>query len=306
MDLSPEMRQKLLAFQRVEITENHIYSRLAGTVRSPENRQVLEKIVADEMRHYQQWHSYTGQDVSPDRWAISKYYWTSRVLGFTFGVKLMENAEEKAQGGYEQLKDVIPEAEAIMEDEQEHETALLGMLDEERLRYTGSMVLGLNDALVELTGALAGLTLALRDAKLIALTGSVTGIAAALSMAASSYLSIKSEEPTPTHSPDAQRPSGSRVGKNPLKASVYTGVTYILTVMVLIFPYLILSNYFVSLACTLAAAIGIIAGFNYYISVARSEPFKSRFLEMAGLSLSIAAFSFLVGFVMRTLFGVDV
>ncbi len=290
MDLSPEMRQKLLAFQRVEITENHIYSRLAGTVKSVENRRVLERIAADEMRHYEQWRTYTKENVAPDHWAISKYFWISRILGFTFGVKLMENAEDKAQGGYEQLLALIPEAEAIMKDEQEHETALLGMLDEERLRYTGSMVLGLNDALVELTGALAGLTLALRDAKLIALTGSVTGIAAALSMAASSYLSTKSEETT----------------KNPLKASVYTGVAYILTVLVLIFPYLVLANYFVSLACTLVAAIGIIAAFNYYISVARSEPFKSRFLEMAGLSLGVAAFSFLVGFLLRTLFGVDV
>ena len=61
-----------------------------------------------------------------------------------------------------------------------------------------------------------------------------------------------------------------------------------------------------SLACTLTAAIAIIAAFNYYIAVARSEPFKTRFLEMAGLSLSVAGFSFLVGFVMRTLFGVDV
>jgi len=298
MDLSPEIRQKLLIFQRVEITEHHIYNRLAGAVKSPENRRVLERIAADEMRHYEQWRAYTGEDVAPDHRAISEYFWISRILGFTFGVKLMESAEEKAQGGYEQLRGMIPEAEAIMKEEQEHETALLGMLDEERLRYTGSMVLGLNDALVELTGALAGLTLALRDARLIALTGSVTGIAAALSMAASSYLSTKSEETTPT--------DGGARGKNPLKASVYTGVAYILTVGVLIFPYLILSNYFVSIACTLAAAIGIIAAFNYYISVARSEPFKSRFLEMAGLSLGVAAFSFLVGFVLRTVFGVEV
>jgi VIT1/CCC1 family predicted Fe2+/Mn2+ transporter len=290
MELSPEVRRKLLTFQRIEITENHIYSRLAGTVKSPENRKVLEKIAVDEMRHYEQWRRYTGENVAPDHGAISKYFWISRILGFTFGVKLMEKAEEKAQGGYEQLVGVIPETEAIMMDEQEHETALLGMLDEERLRYTGSMVLGLNDALVELTGALAGLTLALRDAKLIALTGSVTGIAAALSMGASSYLSTKAEDTT----------------KNPLKASVYTGVAYILTVVVLIFPYLVLSNYYVSLACTLTAAIGIIAAFNYYIAVARDEPFKSRFLEMAGLSLGVAAFSFLVGFLLRTLFGVEI
>ena len=36
-----------------------------------------------------------------------------------------------------------------------------------------------------------GFTLALSDSKLIALTGSITGIAAALSMASSEYLSTK-------------------------------------------------------------------------------------------------------------------
>ena len=221
---------------------------------------------------------------------IAKYFWISRIFGFTFGVKLMETAEGKIQGDYGQLQGVIPEARTIMQEEEQHEKALLGMLDEERLRYTGSMVLGLNDALVELTGALAGLTLALRDAKLIALTGSVTGIAAALSMAASSYLSTKSDD----------------TAKNPFKASIYTGVAYIVTVLILILPYLLLSNYFVSLGCTLAAALAIIALFNYYISVAKSEPFKGRFLEMAGLSLGVAGFSFLVGLLMRTLFGVEV
>jgi VIT1/CCC1 family predicted Fe2+/Mn2+ transporter len=290
MSISAAVRQKLLAFQRNEITEHHIYRRLARTIKSPANRQVLEHIAGDERRHYETWRAYTQQEVAPNRWSIAKYFWISRVFGFTFGVKLMETAEGRMVGDYGQLQDVIPEMRTIMQDEEQHEKALLGMLDEERLRYTGSMVLGLNDALVELTGALAGLTLALRDAKLIALTGSVTGIAAALSMAASSYLSTKSDD----------------TSKNPFKASLYTGVTYILTVGILILPYLLLSNYFVSLGCTLAAALAIIALFNYYISVARGEPFRGRFFEMAGLSLGVAAFSFLVGLVLRVLFGVSV
>jgi len=290
MSISEDLRQKLLAFQKSEITEYHIYAKLAQTVKSAENRQVLEHIAYDELRHAEQWRAYTQQDVTPDRWSIAKYFWISRIFGFTFGVKLMETAEGKIQGDYGQLQEVIPEARTIMQEEEQHEKALLGMLDEERLRYTGSMVLGLNDALVELTGALAGLTLALRDAKLIALTGSVTGIAAALSMAASSYLSTKSDD----------------TAKNPFKASIYTGVAYIITVLILILPYLLLSNYFVSLGCTLVAALAIIALFNYYISVAKSEPFKGRFFEMAGLSLSVAGFSFLVGLLLRTLFGIEV
>jgi VIT1/CCC1 family predicted Fe2+/Mn2+ transporter len=228
--------------------------------------------------------------VAPDRWAVWKYYWISRILGFTFGVKLMERNEEAAQGGYGQLRAAIPEAEAIMHEEGQHEAALLQMLDEERLRYTGSMVLGLNDALVELTGALAGLTLALQDTQLIALTGSITGIAAALSMGASEYLSVKSED----------------TAKNPLRASTYTGVAYLITVLLLILPYLVLQNYYLCLALTLAGALLIIALFNYYISVARDEPFKGRFLEMAGLSMGVAAFSFLVGFVLRQVLGIEV
>jgi len=38
----------------------------------------------------------------------------------------------------------------------------------------------------------------------------------------------------------------------------------------------------------------------------KDEPFRRRFLEMAGLSLSVAALSFLVGFVLRTVLGVGV
>jgi VIT1/CCC1 family predicted Fe2+/Mn2+ transporter len=154
----------------------------------------------------------------------------------------------------------------------------------------GSIVLGLNDALVELTGALAGLTLALQNTKLIALTGLITGIAAALSMAASEYLSTKSEE----------------TEKHPVRASAYTGVAYVGTVLILILPYLILENFYLCLGCTLVAAVLIIGFFNYYISVAKDVPFGRRFLEMTGVSLGVAALSFLIGFVIRSFLGVEI
>jgi VIT1/CCC1 family predicted Fe2+/Mn2+ transporter len=290
MKITSEQHQRLLSFQRNEISEHHIYNKLARTMSSPENKRVLERIAADELRHYGEWKKYTGQEVPPDRFKIWKYTWISRVFGITFGVKLMERGEVGAQGNYAEMKDVIPQAESIQREEHEHEQELLGMLDEELLRYTGSMVLGLNDALVELTGALAGLTLALQDTALIALTGSITGFAAALSMAASEYLSTRTEDTV----------------KNPLKASLYTGVAYLITVIVLIAPYLILSNYYLCLTFTLIAAVLIIAGFNYYISVAKDEPFRRRFLEMAGVSLGVAGVSFLIGLLMRKFLGVNV
>ena len=203
----------------------------------------------------------------------------------------MENGEKGAQVNYDQIREHIPEIDNWIEDEHKHENSLIDMLDEERLQYAGSVVLGLNDALVELTGALAGLTLALQNVELIALTGLITGVAASLSMAASEYLATRSEKNTDKH---------------PVRAAIYTGIAYISTVTILILPYLLFENYFLDLALALIAGVVIIAVFNYYISVAQDESFKDRFIEMAGLSLSVAAFSFGIGYLIRIFLGVEI
>jgi VIT1/CCC1 family predicted Fe2+/Mn2+ transporter len=200
----------------------------------------------------------------------------------------MERGEDRASRGYGLMAAEIPGLGKIAADEAEHEKSLLAMLDEERLRYVGSIVLGLNDALVELTGALAGFTLALGDTKIITLAGLVTGISAAFSMAASDYLSSKAEG-------------------DPLagKSALYTGVAYIITVFLMILPYLLVGSKFMALGVTLCIVIAIIAGFNFYISVAKELDFKRRFLEMALISMGVAAFSFLVGWALKGVLGVE-
>jgi VIT1/CCC1 family predicted Fe2+/Mn2+ transporter len=290
MKIDEETRQKILPYQRNEITEQQIYTRLAQAAASPANRQVLLRIAEEERQHYAFWKTYTGRDVAPDEFKVWKYYLISRLLGFTFGAKLMENGEGDAQVAYTGLREIIPDIDALVEDENRHENSIIELLDEEALRYTGSVVLGLNDALVELAGVLTGLTFALQNTQLIALTGSITGIAAALSMAASEYLSTKAEGRTR----DASR------------AALYTGVAYIITVALMILPYLLVPNLYVCLALALAAAIAIIAAFNYYIAVVKDLDFKARFLEMAALSFGVAGLTFLISLAIRLLFGVNI
>ncbi len=290
MKLGEDIHKKVLQFQQTEITEFHIYSRLAKKIKSPENAQILERIAQDELRHYNEWKGYSGQDVEPAWARVWWYYFISRIFGYTFGIKLMEHGEEEAQKNYSSVASIIPDANRLQHEEDVHEEKLIAMLSEERLEYAGSVVLGLNDALVELTGALAGLTLALQDVKLIALSGLITGIAASMSMAASEYLSTRSEKTT----------------KQPVRAAIYTGIAYIITVTLLVLPYLLFKNYYLDLAITLTIAIIIIAVFNYYISVAKEESFRERFLEMAGLSLSVALFSFVIGYFIRQWLGIEV
>lgn len=290
MQLSESVRKQVLKFQRTEITEHHIYKRLATKVKSPENAQIMDKIAQDELRHYNEWKRYSEQDVQPDWPKVWWYYLISRVFGYTFGIKLMEQGEQAAQHNYAQVAATIPDADRLQHEEDVHEEQLINMLDEERLQYAGSVVLGLNDALVELTGALAGLTLALQNVKLIALSGLITGIAAAMSMAASEYLSTRSED----------------TDKHPVRAAIYTGIAYIGTVFLLILPYLLFDNFYLDLAWALVTAVIIIAIFNYYISVAKGEPFRERFLEMAGLSLGVAVFSFVIGYFIRLWLGIEI
>jgi VIT1/CCC1 family predicted Fe2+/Mn2+ transporter len=289
-ELDKKTRDIILTSQKNEITEHIIYSKLSQAVKDEQNKEILKQISDDEKRHYHFWKKYTNKDVKPDRFKIWWYYLISRIFGITFGIKLMERGEEDAQVIYEKISEQVPSAEQIVYDEGIHEQKLVNMIDEDRLKYISSIVLGLNDALVELTGALAGFTLALQNTNLIGVTGLITGIAASLSMGASEYLSTKSEESE----------------KIPAKAALYTTVAYVLTVILLIFPYLIITNVYLCLGLALIDAIVIILIFTFYVSVAKEIEFKKRFLEMALISLGIAGLSFVIGYLVNTIFNVAV
>ncbi|HEY4787844.1 MAG TPA: VIT1/CCC1 family protein, partial [Bacteroidales bacterium] len=239
LNLTTAHIEALKKFQKNEITEYHIYTRLSKVIKNPNNAAVLERIGKEEKAHYEVWKKYTQTEVKPNFLRIHWFYYISKIFGITFGIKLLEHGEEGAQKAYAKYLADIPEAKRIMEEEDAHEHELIGLIDEERLKYVGSIVLGLNDALVELTGALAGLSLALQNTKVIAMAGLISGIAAGFSMAAADYLSQKADE-------------GS---KNAVKSATYTGLAYFITLFLLIAPYLLLSHYMVCLGVTICIAI---------------------------------------------------
>ena len=267
--------------QQNELTESVIYEGIAKFAKGEQNKETLLRLAREEKAHYEIWKSYTGVEMKPQKLKVFWYKLVARVLGFTFAVKLMESGEEAAQDEYALLAEEVPESALIRQQEEEHEEAL---------QYVGSMVLGLNDALVELTGSLAGFTFAMQNTRLIALSGLIIGISATFSMASSEFLAARSEGRS-----DA------------LKSCAYTGAAYLVTVVLLIAPYLIFGNaqYMLALICMLAVVILIIAGFTYYTSVAQGEPFGSRFAEMAIISVSVAVLSFFVGILAKKFLGVD-
>lgn len=289
--LTPAVYRRVLQMQQDELNGSMVYEYIAGRQKDQNNRSALLEIAKAEHSHYEVWKSYTGKDMRPNRLKIGFFKLVSCILGDTFTIKFLENGEDLGADEIRAIAGEIPEARALIQEEEEHEARLMAMVDEERLHYIGSMVLGLNDALVELTGTIAGLTLALANTRLVALAAIITGVSATLSMAASNYL--------------AERASGNA---NALKSSLYTGMAYLITVALLVLPFLLLPNNLslAALGIMLVTVVLVILLFNLYISVAQDEPFLRRFGEMAAISLGVALISFAIGLLAKFLLGVDV
>ena len=288
---SKEHLELLKSFQKDEITASKLYYVLADRIKDEKNKEIMLKMAQEENAHSLIWKQYTKQDVKPNLFKVFFYSVVNYLLGYTFVIKLLEANEYDGISSMEAVKEHFPEIEHIVAQEKAHEKYLIDMLDEERLNYTGAMVLGLNDALVELTGAIAGLTFVLMNTKLIAMSGVITGIAATLSMASSNYL--------------AERANGN---SNAIKASIYTGIAYLITVVFLTLPYLLLPNnmYVAALLSMIAIVVTLIYSFSFYIATVKSEKVMPRFLEMAGISLSVALISFLIGLLAKFCFGIEV
>jgi len=267
-----------------------LYEFMAKKEKNEENKKILIQMSKDEKKHAEVWKNITKKNLKPNTLSILKFKFITIVMGITFVIKTMQKKENLAQHEYEKIMKELPEAGKMLEDERIHEKKLYNMIDEERLNYIGAMVLGLNDALVELTGAIAGVTFALANTRLVALTGIITGVSATFSMAASNYLAERAD-----NNPKA------------LKSSIYTGVAYLITVVLLVLPYLLLPTnmYALAFAIMLATVILIIMFFNYYISVAKEEPFLKNFVTMAIISLSVALISYVIGVVAKELLGID-
>lgn len=278
----------VLDFQRNEITEAQVYGFLSKLAKG-KNKEILNKIRNDELKHYQMWREISGQDVNINWLKVSYYSLLALIFGVTFAIKLMEKGEQSAELAYKGIASQYAQAEAIYKDEENHEETLYQLIEEEKLSYLGSIVLGLNDALVEITGTLAGLSFALRVSQTVGIAGLITGVAASLSMAASEYLSQVAD------------------GKpNPVKAAIYTLIAYFVVVLGLVLPYFFIGNAVTAFVVTLGVGLLVVVYYAGFASVIHEKSFGSTFLQMLLVVFGVSLISFGIGQLARVVFGISV
>ena len=285
-DLSPER------FLQHEYLDMVIYRELAKIETVPQFKRILEELMAHEVEDCQFWRELSSIKevrISPLKIACLKLM--RKVLGLTFTAKFLERNERDAVQRYTAYAEQAPpdmkaRLEQIINHETHHEQELIGQIREERVKFLGSMVLGVNDGLIELTGALVGFAFALQRPLQAGLFGAVTGIAASLSMAASAYMQARHEE-----------------GRDPKKAATYTGFSYIVVVALLVLPFFLLPNIYAALGVMGIEILLLIAAFAGYGAILFDRSFKRQFGEMAAFSIGVATLAFLLGSLVRSVLG---
>ncbi len=288
--LNPGTEKQILKAQKNEITEYFIYERLSKTTKESKNKRILEQIAADELKHHDVCINFTCQNVSPNRLKVGIYYLVSRIFGVTFSLKLMERAERRDHINYSGLSETMPGTIEITRDEIKHEKQLLDLIDDERLNYSSDIVRGMNVAIVEITGTLAGLSFAFQNSSLVVGTVVIIGTIMSLSVMSTEYLAAKADKNI----------------ASPFKSLLYAGVANLFTIFILLLPYLLIRNIYVALSVTIAAAMIVIFIFAFYISVVKDISIIKRFFEMSLISLGIAALAFGIGLLARLILRIEV
>lgn len=266
------------------------YRELAKRETVPAFKKILEALIEHEREDYQFWLPYCARQVhrvsSFEIWCLKAM---RRVLGLTFTAKFLEGNERDAIRNYTAFlrradAPMRAKLEEIIRHETAHEQELIGQIREERVEFLSNIVLGVNDGLIELTGALVGFAFALRSHMHVALLGAVTGIAASLSMAASAYMQARHE-----------------AGKEPRKAGLYTGTAYLLVVVALIAPYLLITDIDLAVGGMFGVILLLILALSFYSSVLFGRDFRRQAGEMLLFSLGVAGITFVLGSAVRSL-----
>ncbi|MCE4606856.1 MAG: VIT1/CCC1 family protein [Desulfurococcales archaeon] len=289
-----EAGMKVREFCTDEYKDHVIYRTLASREKNVERRMILEKLANEEYKHYLYWKKILG--VECDAKVSRLFLWVvivSRIiLGLTFTLKMLERGEEET---IEEYKNYIgslegeekQELESIIEDEVMHESSLMSQIDETVVKYMSFIVLGLADAIVEITGVHAGFLGVTSSTIVAGIAGLVVGFSAAISMASAAYLQAKHD-----------------FERNPVSSALVTGLSYIGAVIILASPYFATYNMVLAFTVSVSFAVTLIATFTFYGSVVFDKRFLREFLESTGLMLGTAFAAYFFGEILGVYFGV--
>jgi VIT1/CCC1 family predicted Fe2+/Mn2+ transporter len=206
----------------------------------------------------------------------------------------LERHEGKLHQRYKKLAEYIPPADmarfqAMMDSEEKQEDLLIGQIKENRVKYMSFIVLGLADAVVEISGIHAGSLGIYGRTELAGLAGIIAGLAASIAMASAAYAQAK------------QGFEGSAKW-----SAIYTGVSYMITAVLLALPYFLTPNMAGALGTSLVIGVVLVAAMTFYDTVISGRRFMRQFAEISGIILAASLALFIIGTVVGQVLGIRI
>ena len=284
-----------------EYSDHQLYKDLASREKDPGNKQALLKLAEQEYEHYLFWKKFIpAYEPSLNPFFLVGFRFMRRVCGLIFTVKFLESHERATIEEYKKVASELSgedktRLEKIINDENEHENFFIGQIQETVIKYIGFIALGLADAIVEITGVHAGFLGVTNSTLFAGISGLIVGISAAISMGSAAYLQAK-QDPSP---------KGASGHRSAWKSAVITGISYILSVVMLAIPYFLTHNMSYAFLFSILAGMTLIALLTFYSAVVFDRRFWREFLETVGLMLATAAITFVLGVFLGKAFGLQ-
>jgi VIT1/CCC1 family predicted Fe2+/Mn2+ transporter len=290
---SAELSRIAIESAQNEYKDYAVYAALARREKNPVSRKALKVMAESEKSHFEFWKKYAPRTVPKiSRLKIWLHVFLRAFLGLTFTLKFHERHEHSVVVSYKSVFGLIPavdrsEFESMLQDEEQHEAYLMGQVREERVKYISFVVLGLADAVVEISGIHAGSLGVYTKTELAGLAGVVAGMAASISMASAAYAQAK------------QGFEGSAKW-----GAIYTGISYMVTAIFLALPYFLTGSMVFALGASVTLGVVLVAMLTYYNAVVSTKGFARQFGELSAIILGASFALYLAGTLIRQLLGI--
>lgn len=205
--MNPELCNRARDFYLAEMNDHLTYTALANRTGDKGLQRLLEHIAAMELDHAGFWKSLLQEagepvpEVRPRRLRLLFLELLMRLVNPLLVISALELGETAAYDAYHRVLEsggLPPEKQqrlrTIIVDELEHEAAFHRRKESGGFSNIRDFILGMNDGLVEILGAVTGLSAAYPGNPLVVgVSGLIVGVAGALSMGIGAFISVRSQ-----------------------------------------------------------------------------------------------------------------
>lgn len=265
------------------LADRALYEALASRERVPEFKETLTRLAELSSKQADFWSLRVDtkkHKVRPAKRNLRLYALMRKVLGLTLTVRYIFGREEERVSMYRSycLSCTVSEDQQRIKEFAREMDEVIDSIKEERVAFFSNIILGFNDALIELTGVLVGFSFALKDPRFIVIGGLITGLSASMSMAASAYLQARHQ-----------------VGGQPVKAALFTGISYFVISILLVMPFILAPSIPLALVFLFVIILILVACVSFYSAVVMKRKYLAQFGEILALSLGVALVAFAIG-----------